>query len=748
MNARVAALKKSLFESFHIKKEYWGAGMTVLDRPGVEKLPVIARKALAFDLVCDKMPVKIRPNELIVGVMTMSSIAFGGNFPEYETAEDLAKVAQWGMNRKAVFGHHLPYYPKVLQKGYYGIMKDIDEALSTLDASNTEGRDFLEAARSTLVSAEKVQKRYVALAQEAAETESDPVRKAELLEIARICAKVPMQPAETFHEALQSVWSVHMLLHSTLTQTPLGRLDQYLIPYYNHDIEAGTLTPEHAEELIDCFLIKFNERMQFYKYKDGNPNPTGNPNGITSQEFDFAQNGNHWLQSMTLSGKDMHGNDMTNALSYMFIRAINELELVSPMVNARLHKNSPKEFVDFIGNALCDGGAQPVVFNDEVIIKGLIERQHIPAEDAYDYASDGCWEAVIYGRTDYDFAMIQMLHCIEEVINHGTRLLYTNPTGVDMGNAAETLDTFEKFYQAFLTQLRNRLQLAIHTWERPVHENRHLIAPEPFLSNFILDCIENKRDLTRDGARYHQYSMLACGLSHCVDSLCAVKTLVYDKKLVTLETYIDAVKRNWEGCETLRLMAMNKTPKYGNDAPESNAMLVRVMDDFCTEVEKLDAQYDNIIYTPGVATFENYPEFGYIAGASFDGRFAREALSSNFSPAVGRDKEGPTAVLLSGVNFDLSRMSSGCPIDMCLNFSKSDRARNAAVLSDLIRGFISINGCMLTLSRVDVETLKKAQQHPEDYQSLRVRLGGLTAYFVQLAPQQQEEYMRRTEHNI
>ena len=204
----------------------------------------------------------------------------------------------------------------------------------------------------------------------------------------------------------------------------------------------------------------------------------------------------------------------------------------------------------------------------------------------------------------------------------------------------------------------------------------------------------------------------------------------------------------WKGYESLRQLALNRAPKYGNQNSESDEMLKRMVSDYCGHVELLNNQQDWIILSPGMATFENYPAYGYGAGASFDGRLAREALSSNYSPSVGRDMEGPTAVLLSSVQADLSRMCIGSPLDMCFSFSKSDREANAAILSAFIKTFIQVGGNILTLSRVDKTTLKAAQKKPEKYQSLRVRLGGLTAYFIQLAKPQQDEYMRRTEHRI
>jgi formate C-acetyltransferase len=238
------------------------------------------------------------------------------------------------------------------------------------------------------------------------------------------------------------------------------------------------------------------------------------------------------------------------------------------------------------------------------------------------------------------------------------------------------------------------------------------------------------------------------GVSHAIDSLSMVKKLVFEQKFITLEQAIAAVKANWQGYEHVRQAALTKAPKYGNDDPESDALLSAFFREICDHCDEWNKKIDWIKVTAGVATFENYPRFGHNAGASFDGRFKHEAVSSNYSPSVGRDLHGPTAVMLSATKVDLSRLNSGCPVDMVVSFSKESDEKNSEVLMALIQSFIDLGGNILTLSKVDYAILKKAQERPEDYVSLRVRLGGVTAYFIQLAKPQQDEYMRRMGHQI
>ena len=648
LSERLNFLKDQLFNSFFKRKIWWGDDLSIFDsgEEGLEKLPMTMRKALAFEKVCNEMPIQILDRELIVGTTTMSSVGFGHTFPKYETDEEAEEFAKITLDRKSVWGHHLPYYPKVLTLGYLGIIEQIDKELAAIDPADEEGVNFLKSSRYCLQAACKVPARYADLAEQKAVQEENEDRKAELLEIARICRKVPMNPPETFHEALQAAWFVHMLLHSTLSYTPLGRIDQYLYPCYEADVKAGTMTRERALDLIGSFWIKFNERMQFKKeYMEnhltfGDWSQGGDPNEPTTTfdmendaDYTFGQSANHWLQSATVSGLGPDGVDKTNDLSYLLLRSINDLELISPMISARIHKDSPKEWIDFIGGELCEGGAQPVIFNDDVIATGMIERMGIPKEDAWDYSSDGCWEVLIYGKTEYAYGHIELLPCMEALFNRGKSMNNSNMIGFDIGeDGLSKLDTFDKFYEAYFDQVRYRIDGALRNKMR-YYDEVHKIAPEPFLSAMVCDCVEKHRDMTHRGARYRFYSLMATGLSHCIDSLSAIKKVVYDEKRVTLEEAIQILRDNWEGHKALRQYCLNRTPKYGNDDPEADAILTRFFSDFCDRADYWNQEIDELQVTAGVATFENYPRFGQHCWASFDGRVAHEAVSSNYSPA-------------------------------------------------------------------------------------------------------------------
>jgi formate C-acetyltransferase len=375
----------------------------------------------------------------------------------------------------------------------------------------------------------------------------------------------------------------------------------------------------------------------------------------------------------------------------------------------------------------------------------MVNYLGIPVEEARDFSNDGCWESLVYGRTEFSYGHIELLLCLESVLNRGKSYNTGQTIGMDSGDPI-AFKNYDEFYSAFKAEMLNRIDNAVKN-KLKYYNELHKIAPTPFLSAFIDDCLEKGKDLTNGGARYRFYAPLVTGLSHAVDSLAVIKKLVYEEHAVTMEQLLDALRSNWDGHEQLRQMCLNKVPTYGNDDDYVDSIASQVLTDFCDHVDAW-AQKEHFFKFPvGIGTFENYPRFGNNAGPSPDGRFAHEVISSNYSPAVGRDKNGPTAVLRSSTKFDLQRVNDGCPVDLKISFSKSEED-GTEIIEGLVKSFLKMNGNLMTLTKVSTETLRAAQEEPEKYASLRVRLGGLTAYFVQLAKPQQDEYIRRTQHGV
>lgn len=757
---RLELLKRRLFSDYYEKKQWWGDDLSIFDDdPALAERSLVVRKAIAIQKVCREMPVEVKEHELMVGVPTMSSVGFGHMFPKYETGEEAEAASRMCLNRKSVWGHHNPYYPKIIEKGLNSIIDEARELKDRVPEDDRGTMDWYEAVIISLQGAEILANRYADLCELYAGRAETEREKKEFLEISRICRKVPMRAAESFHEALQSVWLVHTILHSTLNYTSIGRVDQYLWPYYKNDIENGIITKEYARELLGSFLVKFNERVQLNNdhienhFTFGDWSQGGDPDLETTHlrmsndmEYTFGQSSNHWLQNCMLSGLTADGKDATNELTYLIIELTNELELIDPLLSVRLHKNSPKKLLRATAKALVNGGAQPTVFNDDTVIPGMTKWLGIPLEDALDYSNDGCWETIPQGRTEFGYGHIEVLLSLESLLNRGRSFLNGNPIGPDAGDPSK-FKTFEDLYGALKEQVKYLIDIAMEN-KIKYYDEVHKIAPVPFLSAIMEDCLKNGKDMTERGARYRFYSPLVTGFSHLVDSLAVIKKVVYEERMISMEKMVDVLSKNWEGEERLRQYCLNRVPKYGNDDDYVDSIGQDFLTFFCDYFDEWNRKVDWLILAAGIGTFENYPRLGYVCGASADGRFAKAPIASNYSPSAGRDTSGPTAVIRSATKFDLTRVNDGCPVDLKFSFSGQDNEKKYSILESFIKSFLELGGNILTITTVNVETLKAAQKDPEKYASLRVRLGGLTAYFVQLAGPQQEEYIMRTVHGF
>ncbi len=735
--SRLQRLKDRLFQEYYRKKEWWGDDLSIFDDdPTLAKKPLVVRKALAVQKVTREMPIEIKADELVVGICTMSSVGFGHTFPRYETDAEAEAAARVCLNRKSVWGHHNPYYPHILSRGLEGIIREARERQAQMPAGDAARRDWYEAVAVSLEAGGILAKRYAELAAYLSGEAETEERKRELLEIARICRRVPMKPAESFHEALQSAWFIHAILQSTLDYTSIGRVDQWLWPYYERDLARGTLTRERARDLLGSYLVKFNERVQLNNthiedhFTFGDWSQGGDPNLETTHlkmsndmDYTFGQSSNHWLQNAVVGGLTPDGQDGTNELTHMVIELVNELDLIDPLISVRLHKGSPEALLDTTARALSKGGAQPTVFNDDVIVPGMVEHLGIPVEDARDYSNDGCWETIPYGRTEFGYGHIEVLLSLESTLNRGRSLLNGNPIGPDSGDPAAFV-TYEQLFVAFQAQVKSRIDAAVEN-KLKYYDEVHKIAPDPFLSGLMDDCLAKGKDITERGARYRLYAPLVTGLSHCADSLAAIRKLVYEEKKVSLPRLVEILRSDWAGEEPLRQYCLNRVPKYGNDDDYVDSIVGQVLGFFCDCFDEWNRKVDWLIFAPGIGTFENYPRFGYICGASADGRKAQATISSNYSPSFGADRNGPTAVLRSATKFDLGRVNDGCPVDMRMSF-RAD-GDGSKVLKDYIRSFLRLGGNTRLRSERADENFHRRQRRDSAGQHLRCLDGAMQA---------------------
>lgn len=762
--SRIERIKKRLYEDeYYTKKEWWGEDKTILTDESVKEEPLVVRKAMAKELVLTEMPIEIKQDELIVGIATMNSIGFGRVFPEYATQEEKDAAAKSCYSVKSVWGHHPPNYEKVIRYGLNSIKQEIYERMAQEEASentNAESMNLFRAMIRSLDAVITLAHRYSDLALKMALKESDPQRRKELIEISRVCSRVPEHPAETFQEAVQSSWFVFIALQSVINAVPVGRADQYLYPMYEKDIQSGRITKEYAREIVGSWLAKFSERIQMNKdhwelhmgamdVVDG-----GDPEDVTAlfdmengADYNYGTSANHWLINMILGGVHADGSDATNDLTYMILDQWSYLELIAPVLSVRLHDGAPKELYETCCRILRNGSGEPCLYNDEVIINGLV-RAGIPLEEARGYSNDGCWETLIPGKSNFSYVHLEVMQLIEFMFTNGVSLVRKQKEGMDIGDITQ-ITSYEEFYEKFMLLVQDQLDRIIKNKSKYGYE-RYKIAPTPLLSALVDGCIESGHDMAECGAKYNMYCIVVTGLAGMADSLAVVKKLVFEEKKVTLAQLRDAIKTNYEGNEPLRQMLLNKAPKYGNDDPFVDEIAVKFLHEMDDMVEKKNASgvLKPYLINLAIGTFENYARFGHNLGASIDGRLYQETLSSNYSPSLGLDKSGPTSVLRSATKADLMPYYVGCPVDIQLNANEVKGEDGIQRMVALVQGFRKMGGVMLTLNGVSEEELKDAMVNPMKHQGLRVRLGGLSAYFIQLAKEQQLNIIKRTSHGV
>jgi len=740
---RVCRLYNNLMDRMEKeKKQGWPERyMSILDNEEVVKNPIIIRKALAFKRMLSEMPVRISEDELIVGMINYGTIGMGVSFIDYATPEEKEKAAKIGLGIKSVWGHYLPDYSRVLKKGLGGLREEIKDKLGKV--ADNKKRDFLEAVLICYEGVDYLSHRYSKLAGEMAKKISDPARKLELEEIARIIQQVPDNPAQSFREALQSLWFIHMVLHSTMNFVPLGRIDQYLYPFLEKDLTEGKLSRKEAQELLDCFWLKVNERcIKNPKLVENQFDPAfmqlGGGKFDIKLEHEFLTN--NWLQNVVLGGVKRDGSDTTNELTFMCLETHKKFGLLNPVVSVRLHKNSPEELLKKTCEGLQKGTGHPAIYNDDVVIPAL-RKMGIPAEDANDYSNDGCWEILIAGKTEFRYSNIEFLRCLELALNRGYSRITGEKEGVDTCDPRE-FTSYGQVMQAW----KDQIEFAIKSFAERIsryYGSTYTIAPVPFISSLIDDCLERAEDITQGGAKYVLHAPLAAGVADTANSLAAVKKFVFEEKRLTMKELIDLLDRDFEGAEDVRQLLLTKAPKYGNDDDYVDN-IVKELIEFYSQKLKEDAN-PRVKFSAGVGTFERYIMFGKKLGATPDGRLATHPISVNMSPTPGSNIDGPTSAVKSFSKIDCTDLPAGSPLTLSINKNAFEGKEGLYRLMAFVKSFLRLGGNLLSITLSDVKTLRRAQKEPEKYKDLTVRVGGFQAYFVLMGEDHQDHHIRRAE---
>ena len=747
---RVVDLRRRVREAMEQPPEKWDCPAQIDDRYMSE--PISVRKARAIALKLSQMPTDLWDKHLLAGSMTLEHprVHAERGFPEYTTEAERAEAKRRGVSPHGVFGHIVPDYPRLLKKGLRGILAHAEAERS--NAQTAEENAFLDSVVIAVEAVMDYAQRLAERCEAEADAQDDVLRAEELRQMAANLRQSPAGPAQTFWQALQSVWLLHMIFHSTMNGNAMGRLDQYVWPYLQADLEAGRIDLDRAGELVDCFCLKFNERAKTTEEQTPEarePEPvdfahrtrhyTSSQIGTQRDRLDAT---NHWLQNIVIGGITPDGDDGTNPLTSLLLEGYRRNKMTNPLVTMRVHRQSPDEIIHHACEVLKDGGGMPAIFNDEALTPAL-ERLGIPTPDARDYTNDGCWEVIIPGRTDFRFQRLSVMLCLEWALNRGCSRLDGSQPGPDTGDP-RGFSSFDDVWQAFLTQLDAMIGRVARRVVESINA-RSITAPVPLLSALIDGAIESRRDMTAGGAKFRTFGMLAEGAAHAIDSLTAIKTVIFDQEQASMSDLCDALDADFQGYVPLRSKFL-AAPKYGNDNEQADSVGRDLIDAFTATVARHAEEHRSLIKFPcGVATFSWYIGIGQGLGTSADGRLSGEPVSSNFSPALGRDLEGIPGAILSYGKMHRSNLPAGGPLDLRLARRLVEGHEGTERMAALIRSFVDTGGNMMTLTVADTEELRAAQQEPENYKSLRVRMGGWCAYFTMLSNEQQNHHIRRQE---
>ena len=794
--------------------------------------PIITRRAKAFAHILHNIPIIIRDNELIVG---SSTIAPRGcqTFPEFsyewleaeldtvatrtadpfeiaeETKAELKEADKYWKGKttselatsymapeaiKAIehniftpgnyfyngVGHVTVKYWEVLETGFEGIMEKAQKELdgcSVGDGNYARKSHFLEAVILSCKAVIDYAGRYAKLAQEMAAQTSDPVRKQELFVIAENCSRVPAKGAQNFYEACQSFWFVQQLLQMESSGHSIspGRFDQYMYPYYKKDIEAGTITREFAQELMDCIWVKLND---LNKCRDA------------ASAEGFA--GYSLFQNLIAGGQNKEGEDVTNDLSVMCIQASMHVHLPAPSLSVRVWNGSPHEFLIKAAELTRTGIGLPAYYNDEVIIPAL-QNRGLSLEDAREYNIIGCVEPQKAGKTEgwHDAAFFNMCRPLELVFSNG--MDKGEMVGIPTGDVTQ-MKTFDEFFDAYKKQMEYCISLLVNA-DNAIDVAHAERCPLPFLSCMIDDCLKEGRSVQEGGAVYNFTGPQGFGIANMADGLFAIRKLVYEDKKVSMKELKEALAWNYDkgldaqsaGDMTEMIMkAMQKAgrnvdastaegllktfmgmkpgeqktqrfkeihdmidevPKFGNDIPEVDYFAREVAYTYSKPLQKYNNPRGGKFQAGLYPVSANVP-LGGQTGATPDGRYAHTPVADGVSPSAGKDVKGPTAAATSVSRLDHFIVSNGTLFNQKFHPSALSGREGLEKFVALIRGYFDQKGMHMQFNVVDRQTLLDAQEHPEKYKHLVVRVAGYSALFTTLSRSLQDDIIRRTEQGF
>jgi len=658
-------------------------------------------------------------------------------------------------------GHIIPGYEEVIRKGFKAIYEDLQGRYDALPEEEKKGPQGgqLKAMMESALLPKELGVRYGDLCEKMAAREKDEGRRKELLRMAANVRRVPWEPPEDFWQAVQALWFTHMLVMADESYPgpgiSFGRADQYLYPYYKKSLDGGE-DPEFLKDILKCFWVHCNTAYDAMIKEGMN-------DGITAG----------YGQLMMLSGMGKDGADMSNDLTYAILDVIDDMSpILEPKPNVRLHKGSPDKLLDKVCDMIAGSQGAPFLLNfDERSMAGLLREAKaaglenlINRDNVYNYAAVGCLENTMVGndRSGTVDVNLNLLKGLELTLGNGKDLVeyrdmmgkpYENvPMGPQTGDP-RNFKTFEEFFNAFLEQTKFIIKKITDLYNEGA-ALRAAFMPTPYLSCLVKGCAEKGKDVTQGGAEIRFVTVEGVTFGTTIDSLLAIKHLIYDTKTCTMEEMIQALRDNWKGHEVLQAKAKNKAPKYGRDDSEADEWGRRLMEFWSEEVFKYKTPTDHR-FRGGMLSWNYWIGDGYVLCASPDGRPRGQFLSNAICPSNGADTKGPTANSNSVGTVLGGRDGQGGYVNYLPNGASHTITMSPALMRDdthrdkfkaFLRGYIQNGGTALQVNVLDVDTLRDAQKNPENYRHLLVRVTGYNAYFTGIGRELQNEIIERESH--
>lgn len=653
-------------------------------------------------------------------------------------SEDGRKIYQTNLYHYAGTGHLAIDYPRLMRLGVGGIQAEAEaglNALSKRDPEYCEKRDFYRAILIMYRAVEQYILRYASLADQTAQSEPDPVRQKELLQIAANCRQISSGAPQTFWQALQlfNLMTTLIQVESNGHSISYGRMDQWLLPFYEADLRAGNLCKEFALELLEVEYVKMNNPT---KLKDKGSMALRNGRGFGGE-------------SLTIGGVKPDGSDATNDLTMLMLEASAHTRMMNPWVCVRMHEDTPYELKVKAVECIRCGYGHPKLFNDSPAIQGML-RKGMTLEEARDYCVVGCVEISLPGKEYgwHDAAYVNTPKMMEMVINGGRPL---DDDSLQLGPDTGSLDTYQSF-----DQVLQSVDLQFAYWADQMCSSLNIIEyahrnckPIPYVSALFEDCLASGHDLTEGGAKYNGIGPQASGIATCADSLASIKQLVFEEKRCTGSELLAAVKHNWKGYEKLyALVNSSHVHHYGNDDDYADELFRFMFETYCKNIHGRKCLRGGQ-FNPGVYSVNANVAMGLNTNASPDGRKKGEAISDNMGPVHtdfgSHDISGPTAIVNSLAKVDHSLATNGTLMNLRFPQDAVQGVEGRDNLLSFIDEYMAKKSMHVQFNIMSSATMRAAQKHPEDYKDMLVRVAGYSAYFVELGKPLQKDLILRTE---